>query len=293
MKEFSFYSNDEATKVSVISIAVNLGLSLAKLVAGIIGHSQAMVSDAIHSASDVLSTFVVIIGIKVSGKEADEDHPYGHERMECVAAICLAVALFLTGLGIGYSGIKILLVGDIPEVIPGRIALGAAIISIVVKEWMYHYTKTVAKRVKSDALMADAWHHRSDSMSSLGSLCGIIGARMGYPLMDPIASIVICIFIIKAAIDIFRDAIDKMVDHSCDEETQKKIENSILSVKGVKCIDDIQTRQFGARSYVDVEIGAEASLSFIEAHNIAEQVHSRIEKDFPDVKHCMVHVNPK
>ena len=209
-----------AMKVSFVSIVTNVILSVFKLFAGIFAHSGAMVSDAIHSASDVFSTFVVIIGIKISSKESDKEHPYGHERMECVAAIVLATILAITGLGIGSSAAEKLIAGHYETlVVPGMLALIAAILSIVVKEAMFWYTRINAKRIDSGALMADAWHHRSDALSSVGALIGIGGAQLGFPVMDSIASLVICIFILKAAYDIFKHAIDKMVDKACDEET--------------------------------------------------------------------------
>ena len=212
-----------ANRVSFITIAGNVMLSVVKLLAGIIAHSSAMISDAIHSASDVFSTFVVIIGIKLSSKKADREHPYGHERLECVAAIILAMVLFITGLGIGVDAFKNIVQGKYNDLqTPGMLALVAAIVSIVSKEGMYWYTRFYAKKIDSSALMADAWHHRSDAFSSIGALIGICGARLGFPIMDSVASLVIFVFIVKAAYDIFKDALDKMVDHSCDEETEKQ-----------------------------------------------------------------------
>lgn len=283
-----------AMRVSVVSITVNLVLSLFKLLAGILAHSGAMLSDAVHSASDVISTIVVIIGVKLSGKKSDAEHQYGHERLECVSAIILAGLLFATGVGIGMSGIKSILAGSKGQKImePGLLALIAAVVSIVTKEWMFWYTRAAAKKISSGALMADAWHHRSDALSSVGSFVGILGARLGCPIMDPIASVVICIFILKAAIDIFKDAIDRMVDHSCDEETEDKMRQAVLEVPGVKGVDVLQTRLFGSKIYVDLEISADGQQSLNDAHAIAERVHHMIENTFQDVKHCMVHVNP-
>ena len=282
-----------AMKVSFVSIVTNVILSVFKLFAGIFAHSGAMVSDAIHSASDVFSTFVVIIGIKISSKESDKEHPYGHERMECVAAIVLATILAITGLGIGSSAAEKLIAGHYETlVVPGTLALIAAILSIVVKEAMFWYTRIHAKRIDSGALMADAWHHRSDALSSVGALIGIGGAQLGFPVMDAIASLVICIFILKAAYDIFKDAISKMVDRACDEETEEQLKNCALAQDGVLGIDLLHTRTFGNKIYVDIEISADGSMSLFEAHNIAEQVHDSIEQSFPKVKHIMVHVNP-
>ena len=229
----------------------------------------------------------------MSRKEADKEHPYGHERMECVAAIILAVVLFVTGMGIGYNGIQIIASGSYENLaVPGVIALAAAVMSIVVKEWMFWYTRYYAKKVNCGALMADAWHHRSDALSSVGSFIGIFGSRLGFTVMDPAAGVLICIFIIKASYDIFKDAVDKMVDKACDDSTIEQIQRAVLDQKGVVRIDDITTRAFGNRIYVDVEIAADGTKTLCETHAIAEAVHACIENEFPNVKHIMVHVNP-
>ena len=293
----SAVSEDEfkkvANKVSFITIVQNVLLSVFKLFAGIFAHSNAMISDAIHSASDVFSTIIVIIGVKLASKKSDKEHPYGHERLECVAAIVLSIVLLYTGIKIGSQAVKDIIGGNYQNLQkPGMLALVAAVVSIVTKEIMYWYTRHYAKKIDSSALMADAWHHRSDALSSVGAFIGILGARMGYPILDPIASVVICIFIGKAAYDIFKDAVDKMVDKSCDEKTIQKMREVIASQAGVENIDLLQTRLFGAKIYVDIEIAADKTLSLENAHEIAQRVHDAIEKNFPLVKHCMVHVNP-
>ena len=282
-----------AMNVSYVSIAANVVLSVFKLLAGIVAHSGAMISDAVHSASDVFSTIVVIIGIRISSKQSDKEHPYGHERMECVAAIVLATILAVTGLGIGYSAVGKILSGDYANLeVPGAMALLAALISIAVKEAMYWYTRYNAKKIDSSALMADAWHHRSDALSSVGALAGIAGARLGYPICDAAASLCICFFIAKAAYDIFRDAVDKMVDKACDEATENELKNCALAQEGVLGVDLLRTRVFGNKIYVDIEIRADGDGSLREAHGVAERVHDSIEGNFARVKHIMVHVNP-
>ncbi len=282
-----------ANRVSFITIVVNVILAAFKAFAGIIAHSNAMLSDAIHSASDVFSTIVVIIGIKLASKESDKEHPYGHERLECVAAIILAMVLFITGLGIGMDALKDIFSGNYSNMqVPGILALIAAIASIVIKEAMYWYTRYYAKKIDSGALMADAWHHRSDALSSVGALIGIAGARLGFPVMDAIASIVIFGFIIKAAYDIFMDAVDKMVDHSCSEETEKEIFACVMENKNILGIDLLQTRIFGNKVYVDLEISVDGDYTLKEAHLIAEEIHDNIEDRFSKIKHIMVHVNP-
>ena len=281
-----------ANRVSIITIIGNVVLSALKLFAGVWASSSAMISDAIHSASDVFSTFVVIIGIRLASKKPDKEHPYGHERMECVAAILLSMVLFITGLGIGADAFKTILGGNYSELkVPGALALVAAVVSIVSKEAMYWYTRYHARRIDSGALMADAWHHRSDALSSIGALIGIGGAMLGYPILDSVASLVIFFFIAKAAFDIFKDAMDKMVDRSCDEETENQLRECVMKNEKVLGIDKLRTRIFGNKIYVDVEILLDGTYTLHKAHNIAEKVHDDIERNFPKVKHIMVHVN--
>jgi len=282
-----------AVKTSVVTIAMNTVLTLFKLFAGIFGASYALISDAVHSASDVFSTVIVLIGVKISSKNADKKHPFGHERFECVAAIILAVVLLITGAGIGYTGIMSLVTGAYNDfAVPKVIALVAAAVSIVVKEAMFWYTLAAAKKVNSSALKADAWHHRSDSLSSIGSLVGVIGGMCGVPILDSIACLVICLFILKAAIQIFLDAIKKMTDEACDDKTQDEITEFIKSCDGVKNVDSLLTRMFGNRIYVIAEIACDPELPLYKAHEIAETVHEGIENNFPLVKHVTVHVNP-
>ena len=280
-----------AIKVSVISIILNCLLTLIKFISGVISKSSAMISDSVHSLSDVLSTFVVIIGVKKSNKKADSDHPYGHERIECVSAIILSGMLFIIGALIGINGIKNV-TNSSNLVVPGVLALIASIISIISKEAMYQYTIRVSKKINSAALKADAWHHRSDALSSIGSFIGILGSRLGFKIFDPLASVIISLCIIKVSIDIFKDAIDKMVDKSCDKEVIDKVISVIEKNESVKNIDDIKTRQFGNKAYVDVEISVDENLLLKDAHKVAEEIHDSVENEINIVKHCMVHVNP-
>ena len=280
-----------ATRVTVVTMGVNVALAVFKLLAGFLAHSSAMVGDGVHSASDVLSGAIVLVGVKLSARDADKEHPYGHERFECVAAVVLAAALAMTGLAIGFSAVKSLQ-GTEAAPVPGLLALAAAAVSILCKETMYWYTRAQAKRLNSTALMANAWHHRSDALSSVGALVGIAGARMGLPVMEKIASLVICGFILRAAYDILRDALEKMVDHACDQATEEALRTQVLSEPQVLGIDSLQTRQFGSRVYVDLEIRLDGNLTLYESHAVAERVHDKIETAFPQVKHIMIHVNP-
>ena len=280
-----------ATRVSVVSMATNVILTLVKLAAGLIAHSGAMISDAVHSASDIFSGIIVLIGVRMSTKAPDESHPYGHERFECVAALLLSGVLALVGGTIGVNAARDIISGRMPEA-PGVLALAAAAVSIVTKEILFWYTRGYAKKYRSTALHAEAWHQRSDALSSIGALIGIAGARMGVPVMEPIASIIIALFILRVAVRIFRDAIDQMVDHSASEEAETAFRTTALEQPGVKGVEMLRTRMFGNRVYVDLEIAADPGLTLAAAHEIAERVHDAIEQTYPEVKHIMVHVNP-
>jgi len=280
-----------AVRVSRNTLFGNLGLSAGKLIVGLLAHSGALVSDAVHSLSDVLAAVIVIFSVRLAGKKADREHPYGHERLECICGVILSVILLITGLLIGYRAIETIRAGGTAE-IPGLAALIAAVVSIVVKELMYHYTAGAAKRIRSTALKAEAWHHRSDALSSVGSFAGILGARLGLSWADAAASLIICLFIVKVAVDIFRESVTGVLDTACDEPTQARMREVILSQPGVMGVDLLNTRLFGNRMFVDVEISADGSQSLESAHHIAENVHDAIEQNFGTVKHCMVHVNP-
>lgn len=285
--------NKTIRQVTSVGIFGNIALVIFKLYAGIVGKSGAMVSDAVHSLSDVFATFVAFIGVRLSKKEPDSDHPYGHDRFESLASMLLGAILICTGIGIGVSGIRTIIAGNYDKLeTPATIALIAAIISIAVKEGMFWYTRHYANKLKSSAFMADAWHHRSDALSSVGSLIGIAGARMGVAVMDPIACVVICLFILKVGFDIMKDAGVKMLDTSCGEKWDKEMTEFILSQPGVESVDLLQSRKFGEKIYLDVEISVDGELSLADAHNIAEYVHDTVENKYPEIKHIMIHENP-
>ena len=282
-----------ATKVSLVSMVTNVILTLLKLAAGLIAHSGAMVSDAVHSASDILSGLIVMIGVRISSRAPDEGHPYGHERFECVAALLLSGVLALVGGTIGVNAVRDIISGRAQEMeAPGMLALIAAVVSIVTKESLFWYTRGCAKRYRSTALHAEAWHQRSDALSSIGALIGIAGARMGVPVMEPVASVIIAVFILRVAVRIFKEATDQMVDRSCGGELESAFRNTALELPGVMGVELLRTRMFGNRVYVDLEIAADPELTLAAAHEIAEQVHDAIERTYPEVKHIMVHVNP-
>ena len=280
-------------KLSLVGIVGNVFLSAFKFFAGIIGNSSAMVSDAVHSLSDVFATIIALIGVRFGRRAADASHPYGHERIESLAAIALGLILLVTGIGIGWIGLEKVLAGNYESLpIPGVIALIAAIVSIAVKEGMFWYTRHWARAIRSSAFEADAWHHRSDAMSSIGALIGVGGSMLGYPVLDPIASVVICLFILKQGISIIIDALKKMLDTSCGPQFEEQVRALVDNESQVERIDVLRTRMFGDKVYVDMEIAIDGSMQLTDAHAIAERVHDDIERAFPEVKHVMIHVNP-
>ncbi|MBQ4357530.1 MAG: cation transporter, partial [Acholeplasmatales bacterium] len=243
----------EIAKVGIITILLNLILTISKVVAGILAKSTSLISDGIHSASDVLSTIVVIVGAKMASKKADKEHPFGHERMESVALVILAIMLFITAGTLMYNGVT-----SIISFFKGEyenqsgvflyIALGFAIASIIVKGWMYFYTKAKAKQLKSETLRADAIHHLTDSISSIASVIGIIGLILGgnILILDPIMTIVISLFILKVSSDIFKDGINELIDKAAPEDFQENIHKDILNYPGVLAINDLKSRMFGS-----------------------------------------------
>lgn len=277
-------------RASWITIIINIILAVSKIVAGILGSSNAMVADGVHTLSDILTTFVVLMGLKISSKEADDEHPYGHEKYESVFAKILSVLLLLTGIFIGYKSITILINGGIK--IPKSIALITAFLSIIVKEGMYWYTIKIARKIKSISMEADAWHHRSDAFSSVGTFVGVLGARLGFPALDPIAGIIVSMLVIKVGGDLYIKSVKELVDESASKEMLKIIKEKTKSIDGVRGIKDLKTRVFGNKIYVDIEIFVDSNISVKIGHDIAEKVHDRLEAEISDIKHCMIHIEP-
>lgn len=289
----------EIAKVGFITILLNLILTISKVVAGILAKSTSLISDGIHSASDVLSTIVVIVGAKMASKKADKEHPFGHERMESVALVILAIMLFITAGTLMYNGVT-----SIISFFKGEyenqsgvflyIALGFAIASIIVKGWMYFYTKAKAIKLKSETLRADAIHHLTDSISSIASVIGIIGLILGgnILILDPIMTIVISLFILKVSIDIFKDGINELIDKAAPEDFQENIHKDILNYPGVLAINDLKSRMFGSKIYIELEIAVLDTLSVKEGHDIAKGVHDMLEGKYDNIKHCIVHIDP-
>lgn len=278
-------------RASALAGGVNAGLAVMKLAAGLVGGSAALISDGVDSACDVLSSFIVVIGVRLAGKSPDEDHPYGHERFECVASILLALMIAATGLGVGWSALQKLLSGRAAAP-PAALALVAAGVSVLVKELLFRFTRRAARKARSDSLMASALNYRADVFSSCGVLAGVAGARLGFPWLDSAASLVICALILRSAFQILTDSLDKMLDSAVDAQTVEEIRTLTLAQPGVMGLDDIKTRRFGSRYFVDIEIACDGDLPLRQAHDIASLVHDKIEEQFPEVKHCLIHVNP-
>ncbi len=281
-------------KVAIVTIVVNLVLAVGKFLAGIFGHSTAMISDAVHSSSDVLSTLIVLVGARIAVKNEDKDHNYGHDKFESIASILLAMLLFATALALGWTGIKSIV--DAAKggefVKPTLAALIAAIVSIVVKEGMYWYTIYYAKKLDSQALKADAWHHRSDAFSSVAGFVGILGAMLGVYVLEGIATVLIALLIIKVSYDIVKIVLRQLTDHAAPEELVGKIYKTINDDEDVKNVDLLKTRISGSIIYVEAEIAVDRELSIVEAHDIAQRVHDKIETTFEEVRHIVIHVNP-
>lgn len=279
-----------AKRVTLVSIIGNILLSLIKISAGIIGNSSAMIADGIHSVSDIFTSVIAFFGVKFSAKDEDKDHQYGHEKIELVVSKILSLILLGTGVMIAYNAVNAIINGVYVK--PGYIAAYAAILSIVFKEWMYQYTIKGAREIQSNSLKVDAWHHRTDSLSSVAALIGITGAIFGYSILEPLASIIIALFIIKVAVEIYIDSVKGLIDTSAPEEMIEKIQGIVYEVDGVLAIDLLKTRLHGNRIYVDIEISANGSLTLDQSHAIAKKVHDSVEQNIEEVKHCMVHCNP-
>ena len=285
-----------AIHVSVISIVVNMILSILKLAAGIISRSGAMISDAVHTISDVFTTFIVMAGIHMSNKPSDQKHPYGHERFECVASILLSAALFAVGAGIGYEAFRKIIQGMAGQLhSPGLPALIAAIISIAVKEWMYWYTRDAALKIRSGALMADAWHHRSDAFSSIGTLIGISGAMFlgeRWRVLDPITSLVVGIFIFGVAYKLARPSIQELLEMSLPEEVEQNITEKIQQTPGVIAFHHLRTRKNGNTFIIDMHIKVDPDSSIVKAHDIATQVEESLKTTFGKRTQVNIHIEP-
>ncbi|GAB6086939.1 cation diffusion facilitator family transporter [Alkaliphilus crotonatoxidans] len=280
----------EVKKVSYVSIIGNIILTILKAIIGYLSGSTALLADAFHSASDLFGTIILLQGLKIAHLPPDESHPYGHHKAESVTAKILAIILFVTALGIGNEAVKILRSGNIAP--PQVTAIYVAIISILAKEGLYHYSVRIGKRIKSTAVIADAWHHRSDAFSSVATLIGVTGAIFGYPFMDPFAGIIVSILILRTAVSIYVDAIKGLMDTSPDKKILEAIKQAASKAKGVEEIQDVKVRQYGSKYMVDMKICVNPTITVEEGHGAAARAKEHIMNEMEEVMDVLIHVNP-
>ncbi len=287
----------KAARVTWIGFFTNLVLSAAKIVAGVVGRSSAMVADGIHSLSDFVTDFIVIIFIKISSKNEDSDHPYGHGKYETFATMLISFALFIVAVGIFYSGsVKIyeVLNGGVIER-PTYLALIMAAVSIVVKEGLYWYTIIVGRKIDSPAVIANGWHHRSDAFSSIGTLIGISGAMFlgeRWRILDPITSLIVGLFIVGVAYKLARPSIQELLEGSLPKEIETSIEEKIRETPGVITFHHLRTRKNGNTFIIDMHIKVDPASSIVEAHDIATQVENSLKATFGRHTRVNVHIEP-
>lgn len=284
-------------RVTIIGSIVNILLSVFKFVAGIVGHSAAMVADAVHSLSDVVTDIIVIVFVRVSSKPADNTHGYGHGKFETLATAIIGCILLGVGLGICISGAKHIIGVVRGEVLPApsMVAFVAAAVSIVLKEGLYQYTIRKGEKLCSQAVVANAWHHRSDAFSSIGTLLGIGGAIFGgvkWHVLDPVAAVVVSLFIIKAALSILKSSLEELLEHSLPIDVEREILEIITSVEGVKDPHHLRTRRIGNNYAVTVHIRMDGVLSLADAHSATTLVERRIKERFGESTIVTIHTEP-
>lgn len=278
--------------------AVNVVLLLFKFVAGIVGHSAAMIADAVHSLSDFVTDIIVLVFVRISGKPTDKSHEYGHGKYETLATTLIGLALLIVAVGIVYSALTKIIAwaqGGTLEA-PGMLALWAALLSIILKEAVFHYSMVQARKLKSQAVEANAWHHRSDALSSIGTAIGIGGAIFlgeRWTVLDPMAGIIVGIFIIKVAIDLLRNGIGDLMEHSLPDEVESEILQLAGSIPGVTEPHDLHTRRIGNHYAIELHILMDDDISLREAHNKSEEVENILREHYGKETHISVHVEPK
>ena len=284
-------------RTTLVGSVANLLLVVFKFVAGVVGHSSAMIADAVHSLSDFITDIIVVIFVAISGKPEDEDHDYGHGKYETLATAVIGIILFFVGVGILISGIKAI-VGTLqgePLQTPSLLALIAAVISIVVKEVLYHYTVKRGKALGSSSVVANAWHHRSDALSSIGTAIGIGGAIFlgeQWRILDPIAAVIVSLFIIKVAVELFKPCIEELLERSLPTEMEQKILDIILSTPQVSSPHHLRTRRIGSYIAIEVHIRMDGQTSLSEAHQVASDIERRLKAEFGESTHIGIHMEP-
>ena len=279
-------------RVTYVSLSANLVLTIGQMLVGVIGHSQALLADGFHTLSDLITDFMVLFALKHGAKEADADHPYGHARIETAITVVLGMILVLVGAGIGVRAV-IRLASGVPQVAPATMTLWVAAITILAKEALYQYTMRSARRFDSELLRANAWHHRSDAISSVIVFIGIAGSMAGIHYMDALAAISVALFVAKVGINLGWPAISELIDTGLEPEHIKHLESAILSVDGVKTLHMLRTRRAGGRALVDVHIIVDERISVSEGHYISEAVRAKLIGEIDVVTDVMVHIDPE
>lgn len=279
-----------AARISWITLIGNIILTVLKALISVLTGSLVVLSDAAHSASDAFSTILVLLGLRIANQPPDEKHPYGHSRAETIVAKIIALMLVLIGLNFGFTAIKAMWQGNYH--VPGASALWISLISIVSKEIMYQYTYRVGKRIDSPALMADAWHHRSDAISSVAALIGVFFARLGYPIFDPLMTIVVAAILIKVGWDMVFTIIDELMDAQVEPEIIEHLEQAILKVESVHSVRNLKVHKYGAEHHVDCTITVSPKLDVSGGHYLSHEVEDRIKEKLSTVTHVDIHVEP-
>ena len=290
--------NREIYKVTLIGSVINVVLLLFKFIAGFLGHSAAMIADAVHSLSDFVTDIVVLIFVRISGKPKDKSHDYGHGKYETLATTIIGLALLVVAIGILYSGTTKIISWANGEILaaPGMLALWAALLSILLKEGVYRYSMIIARELNSQAVEANAWHHRSDALSSIGTAVGIGGAiflGQHWTVLDPIASVIVGIFIVKVSVDLLRNGIGDLMEQSLPDAVEEEILNLVASLPGDVKPHDLRTRRLGNHYAIELHILMEGDISLKEAHDKASEVEDLLRDHYGEETHVAVHVEPK
>ncbi|MCF8040556.1 MAG: cation diffusion facilitator family transporter [Desulfarculaceae bacterium] len=282
----------QGRRVTWVGSWVNLALALGKLLAGIYGNSQAMIADAAHSLSDLVTDAVVLLGLKWGRSDPDDRHPYGHGRIETFSTLVVGAVLFALAIGLGYDAIAQLIRGD--EHHPNWLALAAAAVSILAKEALYRYTVSVGRRINSQAVVANAWHHRSDALSSVAVLVGVAGAMINpaWHSLDAWAALVVSLLILKVGAEVLWGALQEMVDTAPSPEVMDSIRHCALSVSGVEQVHDLKVRSLGGRYQMQLHVVVDGGLNVIQGHDIAKAVEHCLQTELPDMGEVIVHVDP-
>jgi len=282
----------EVRKVTLVGSLVDFLLGVAKIIVGWLAHSQALIADGVHSLSDLATDFLVLYAAKHAHREADEDHPYGHGRIETLATVGLGIALIGIALGIGYDAMRRM---NSPDLLlnPGWIALSVAALSVVAKEAIYHYTRNAAKRLRSNMLMANAWHSRSDAISSIVVVIGVAGAMMGYSYLDSVAAIAVAVMISKIGFELVRDSTKELIDTALEPEVTEAIRSEVFNIDGVRALHMLRSRRSGGDALIDLHIQVDPRISVSEGHQIGDTVRRHLLDRIEEVTDVTVHIDPE